>query len=336
MAGETSPPVDLIAAFKAEAEANEFRANRVEKLRRLEQAGINAYPYRFDRTADAAGLDARFADLGSGEETGEKVVVAGRIRAIRNSGMFIDLHDASGKIQVYSHKQILDEAAMTLLAALDLGDVIGVEGRVRRTKRGELTIDATALTVLAKALLPLPEKFHGLSDLETRYRQRYLDLIVNPQSRTTLRGRSKVVATVRETLIADGFLEVETPMLHVIAGGATAKPFVTHHNALGLDLYLRVAHELHLKRLIVGGLSDKLFEINRNFRNEGISTRHNPEFTMLELYQAYADYTDVMSLTERLVAAAATAATGGTLVVYGAHELEFAAPWPRPLHGGIG
>jgi lysyl-tRNA synthetase class 2 len=216
-----------------------------------------------------------------------------------------------------------------MLRLLDLGDMIGVEGIVRRTPRGELTVNAATVTVLAKALLPLPEKFHGLADLETRYRQRYLDLIVNPESRETLRRRSLIIAGIRRLLLERGYLEVETPMLHTIAGGATAKPFVTHHNALDMDLYLRIAPELHLKRLIVGGLSDKVFEINRCFRNEGLSPRHNPEFTSLELYEAYADYTDMMALTETLIAGAAEAVCGATKVTYGDRTIDLTPPWPR-------
>jgi lysyl-tRNA synthetase, class II len=199
---------------------------------------------------------------------------------------------------------------------------------VRRTPRGELTINAERVAVLAKALLPLPEKFHGLADLETRYRQRYLDLIVNPESRETLRRRSRIIGAMRRLLLERGYLEVETPMLHTIAGGATAKPFITHHNALDIDLYLRIAPELHLKRLVVGGF-DKVFEINRCFRNEGLSPRHNPEFTSLELYAAYADYTDMMAITEELVAAAATASGGATEITYGGKAIDLTPPWPR-------
>ncbi len=248
---------------------------------------------------------------------------------MRNSGMFLDLHDASGKIQIFNHKDYLPEADLATLRALDIGDLIGVEGRVRRTPRGELTVNAARLTVLAKALRPLPEKYHGLADIELRYRQRYLDLIVNPASRETLRRRSLIVATLRRHLAAAGYLEVETPMLHTIAGGASAKPFVTHHNALDIDLYLRIAPELHLKRLLVGGLSDRLFEINRCFRNEGLSPRHNPEFTSLELYEAYVDYTAMMALTEELIAEAAKAATGGLQIEYGGTRIDLTPPWPR-------
>ncbi len=306
-----------------------LRAVRLGKLDALRGMGIDPYPARFARSDEATALETRYAELPAGADSGDTVRVAGRILAIRNSGMFIDLHDASGKIQIFGHKDFLPEAGLALLKLLDIGDVIGVEGRVRRTPRGELTVNAAALTVLAKALRPLPEKFHGLSDIELRYRQRYVDLIVNPQSRETLRRRSRVISGMRAFLMERDYLEVETPILHTIPGGASAKPFVTHHNALDMDLYLRIAPELHLKRLIVGGLSDKVFEINRCFRNEGLSPRHNPEFTSLEVYEAYVDYTAMMSLTEALVAHVAERVCGGTRVSYGGTEIDLAAPWPR-------
>ncbi len=306
-----------------------FRAVRVGKLASLRGLGVEPYPVKYDRSDEAAALDGRYAELAAGAETDDGVRIAGRIRAMRNSGMFIDLHDASGKTQVFCHRDHLPERDLAVLRLLDIGDSIGVEGKVRRTPRGELTVNAVALTLLAKALRPLPEKYHGLADIELRYRQRYLDLIMNPQSRETLRRRSQVVAAMRSYLAGRGYLEVETPMLHAIAGGASAKPFVTHHNTLDIDLYLRVAPELHLKRLVVGGLSDKLFELNRCFRNEGISPRHNPEFTSLELYEAYVDYTAMMRLTEAIVAHAAAAATGGTKVGYGGVEIDLTPPWPR-------
>ncbi len=306
-----------------------LRRVRLDKLETLRGMGIDPYPVGFSRTDQAAALDERYAALPAGTETNEPVRVAGRIRAARNSGMFIDLHDASGKIQIFSHKDSLPPEDLALLRLLDIGDLIGVEGRVRRTPRGELTVNATALTLLAKALRPLPEKYHGLADIELRYRQRYLDLIMNPQSRETLRRRSLIIAEMRAWLLARGYLEVETPMLHTIPGGAAARPFVTHHNALDIELYLRIAPELHLKRLVVGGLSDKVFEINRCFRNEGLSPRHNPEFTTLELYEAYADYTDMMTLTEQIVAQAAETAAGGLRISYGGTAIDLTPPWPR-------
>jgi lysyl-tRNA synthetase, class II len=323
-------PRDEAAAFRASNASNEFRQARLVKLEAMKALGVNPYPYRFQRSILAADIATQFANLTDGEKPDVAAVeVAGRIRSIRNSGMFIDLHDASGKVQVFSHKDFLSEEQVALVKLLDIGDMIGVTGQVRRTPRGELTIDATKVVVLAKALLPLPEKYHGLSDLETRYRQRYLDLIMNPESRDTLRKRSLIIAAIRSFLIERGFLEVETPMLHTIAGGATAKPFITHHNALDMDLYLRIAPELHLKRLIVGGLSDKVFEINRNFRNEGVSPRHNPEFTMMELYWAFADYNDIRTLLEQMVEHAAIAANGTTKVMVGENEIDFTAPWAR-------
>jgi len=306
-----------------------LRSVRLAKLEALRERGIEPYPVGFARSDEAATLEARYAALAAAGETGDTARVAGRIRAIRNSGMFIDLHDASGKIQIFSHKDYLPEAELATLRLLDIGDLIGVEGKVRRTPRGELTINATKLTVLSKALRPLPEKYHGLADIELRYRQRYVDLIMNPQSRETLRRRSRVVSEMRAYLLERGYLEVETPMLHTIQGGASAKPFVTHHNALDMDLYLRIAPELHLKRLLVGGLADGVFEINRCFRNEGLSPRHNPEFTTLEVYEAYVDYTAMMSLTEALVRRAAERVCGGGRISYGGTVIDLTPPWPR-------
>ncbi len=306
-----------------------LRSVRLAKLDALRELGVEPYPAAFDRSDQAAALEARYAELPAGGETGDVVRVAGRVRAVRNSGMFIDLHDASGKIQIFSHKDYLDEPGLATVKLLDIGDLIGVAGTVRRTPRGELTVNAATVTVLAKALRPLPEKFHGLSDIELRYRQRYVDLIMNPQSRETLRRRSRVVSEMRAYLLDQGYLEVETPMLHTIQGGASAKPFVTHHNALDMELYLRIAPELHLKRLLVGGLADGVFEINRCFRNEGLSPRHNPEFTTLEIYVAYVDYTAMMSLTETLISRVAERVCGGTKISYGGTEIDLSPPWPR-------
>src|SRR5436305_12516800 len=234
-----------------------LRSVRIGKRDSLEALGIDPYPYSFERTHEAGQLERRYTGLAAGDETDDRVRVAGRIRAMRNSGMFTDLHDASGKIQIFCHKDHLSTEQLALVRLLDIGDLIGVEGLVRRTPRGELTVNATEVTLLAKSLRPLPEKYHGLADIELRDRQRYLDLIMNPQSRETLRRRSRVVAAMRAFLLARGYLEVETPMLHSIPGGAAAKSFMTHHNALDMELYLRIAPELHLKRLVVGGLSDK-------------------------------------------------------------------------------
>ncbi|MGH6990882.1 MAG: lysine--tRNA ligase [Stellaceae bacterium] len=308
---------------------NPFRAARRQKLAALQERGIAPYPYAFPVTAAARSLDERYAGLDQGATTEDEVAVAGRIRAIRNSGLFLDLHDTSGKVQIFCHKDVLDGDGLALVKLLDLGDLIGIEGKVRRTPRGELTINATRVTLLAKSLLPLPEKYHGLADIETRYRQRYLDLIMSEESRTTLRNRSRIVASIRRLLDARGFLEVETPMLQAIPGGAAAKPFITHHNALDIDLYLRISPELYLKRLLVGGLSDKLYEINRNFRNEGISPRHNPEFTLLELYEAHVDYYAMMEVTEHLITETAKEVCGSLPIVYQGRDIDLTPPWQR-------
>ena len=302
---------------------------RLEKRSELAAEGIDPYPYRFDQSDHAQDLQDRFAALADDTKTDTDVALAGRIRAYRNSGMFIDLHDASGKIQVFCHKDNLDEPVLALVRRLDIGDLIGVQGRIRRTRRGELTVDASDVTILSKALLPLPEKYHGIQDVEARYRQRYVDLIVTPEARETLRARSRIIAAIRRTLDERAFLEVETPMLQSLQGGAAARPFVTHHNTLDINLFLRIAPELYLKRLIVGGLSERVYEIGRCFRNEGISPRHNPEFTMLELYQAYADQHDMMTLVEDLLGAAADAAGNSRTVTYGDHEIALSGPFRR-------
>jgi lysyl-tRNA synthetase class 2 len=308
---------------------NQFRAARLEKLAALKQLGIAPYPYAFPVSTDAAALEAKYADLVAGATTEDAVAVAGRIRAMRNNAMFVDLHDATGKIQIFNHKDFLSAEQFQLLKLLDLGDIVGVEGKVRRTPRGELTVNAARVTLLTKTLLPLPEKYHGLADIETRYRQRYLDLIMSADSRDTLRRRSRIIASIRRLLTVRGFLEVETPMLQAIPGGAAAKPFVTHHNTLDIDLYLRISPELYLKRLLVGGISDRVFEINRNFRNEGISPRHNPEFTLLELYQAYVDYFAMMEMTEHLIAETAREVCGTLRVTYQGQAIDLTPPWQR-------
>jgi lysyl-tRNA synthetase class 2 len=312
---------------KSPKDAREAKARNLESLRAL---GVEPYPHTFHRGHGAGELQAMHAGLAAEERAEGPVSVAGRVMAYRNSGMFMDLHDPSGKIQVFSHKDHLDEANLALLKLIDLGDIVGVEGTVRRTKRGELTVDAKRLTMLTKTLEPLPEKYHGLTDVEQRYRQRHVDLTVNRESRDAFVKRSRIVSALRATFAGRGLLEVETPMLQAIAGGATAKPFVTHHNALGIDLFLRIAPELYLKRLIAGGLADGVFEIGRCFRNEGISTRHNPEFTMVEAYVAYADYFDMMELVESAVAAAAKASNDGALSVrFGETDIDLTPPWPR-------
>lgn len=314
---------------ESHSQKENIRQARVQKLTDLADKGINPYPYSYNKDANAADLQEKYKMLESGEETGDTYSIAGRVMAMRNSGMFIDLMDASGKIQVFCHKENMKEEAINMLKLVDIGDVVGFTGSIRRTPRGELSLKATKYKILAKALLSLPEKFHGLTDVETRYRQRYVDLIVNEESRDTLRKRSLIIQKIREYLTKQGFLEVETPMLHTQAGGATAKPFITHHNALDMDLFLRIAPELHLKRLMVGGLSEKIFEINRCFRNEGLSPKHNPEFTLLELYQAYVDYNEMMALTENMISSIAQEVLGTMKIQYGDTEIDLTPPWDR-------
>lgn len=306
-----------------------IRQGRIQKLTDLADKGINAYPYSYNKDADATYLHEKYKDLPIGEETEDFYSVAGRIMAMRNSGMFIDLMDSTGKIQVFCHKENLDEEAIKVLKLIDIGDIIGCYGSIRRTPRGELSIKVKSYKLLSKALLSLPEKFHGLTDVETRYRQRYVDLIVNEESRDKLRMRSLIVQKIREYLTAQGFLEVETPMLHPQAGGASARPFITHHNTLDMDMVLRIAPELYLKRLMVGGLSEKIFEVNRCFRNEGLSPKHNPEFTMIELYQAYVDYNEMMALEENMVSWIAQELLGTMKIKYGENEIDLTPPWDR-------
>lgn len=307
----------------------QIRQTRIQKLADLADKGVNPYPYSFSKDANAADLQEKYKDLAAGEETEDVYSVAGRVMAIRNTGMFIDLMDDSGKIQIFSHKENLSEDQMKILKLIDIGDIVGFTGTIRRTPRGELSIKSTSLKLLSKSLLPLPEKFHGLTDVETRYRQRYVDMIVNEDVRKTFVLRSKIIQKIREYLTKQGFLEVETPMLHPQAGGANARPFITHHNTLDMDMFLRIAPELYLKRLMVGGLSEKIFEINRSFRNEGIDIRHNPEFTMMELYQAYVDYNEMMALTENLISSIAQDLLGTMKIQYGENEIDLTPPWDR-------
>jgi lysyl-tRNA synthetase class 2 len=310
----------------------EQAAQRRAHLEEIANAGAAAYPHKFDRTTSVTGIVAA-----QGEKTSEaleserpEVTTAGRIVGMRSFGKanFLVLSDGHARLQVYVRADSISEADFALFGRLDVGDSIGVSGRVFRTKTKELTIWAASLTFLVKCLLPLPEKWHGLSDVETRYRQRYLDLIVNPESRRVFEVRAHVVAAIRAFLNRRGFLEVETPMMQPMAGGALARPFVTHHNALDIDLYLRIAPELYLKRLTVGGF-ERVYEINRNFRNEGISTQHNPEFTMLEFYEAYVDYEHLMRMTEEMLAEVAREATGAVEATFGEHTISFAAPFRR-------
>ena len=312
---------------------------RQRKLAELQRLGCPPYPNDF-RPRDLAGeLAARHAETAGDalDATPVRVALAGRLMAIRDFGKaaFVQLQDRSGRLQVYVTRAEVGEEQFAVYRLLDLGDLVGVEGRLFRTRTGELTVLADRVRYLAKALRPLPEKWHGLQDVEVRYRQRSLDLLVNPEVRRVFATRAEILQATRAFLAARGFLEVETPMMQAIAGGALARPFVTHHNALDLDLFLRIAPELYLKRLIVGGL-DRVFELNRSFRNEGVSTQHNPEFTMLEFYQAYAAYEDLMALTEELVAELATRVAGGLRVRWGEHEIDLTPPWRRlPLKDAV-
>jgi lysyl-tRNA synthetase class 2 len=292
--------------------------------------GPNAYPYRFDRTTTIANIKERFDSLEPGGETEEHVLVAGRIATIRSHGKvaFADLKDATGTIQLFAQRAVLGDAGMAAFLELSVGDIVGAEGDIVMTKRGELSIKLGATTVLAPCLRPMPEKWHGMTDVETRYRQRYLDLISNPDARRNVEARAVANAAIRAFLDERGFLEVETPVLHPVAGGALARPFVTHHNALDIDLYLRIAPELYLKRLLIGGF-ERVYELNRVFRNEGVSTKHNPEFTMLEAYEAYVDYDDTMALVEDLVKAIARAVNGSLELAIGDTAIDLGAPFKR-------
>jgi lysyl-tRNA synthetase, class II len=307
------------------------RALRLKKLDDLRERGIDPYPVRFDRTATAAELHAKYDDaLDAGGETDDRVRVAGRVMLIRRQGKltFATLRDGTGTVQLFVSRSVIGDDAFERFDELDLGDWVGVDGTVMKTKKGELSVKAMSFELLSKALRPLPDKWHGLADVDTRYRQRYVDLIANDDARRVFEIRFATITAIREFLIGRGYVEVETPVLHNIPGGATARPFETHHNALDTDLYLRIALELHLKRLLVGGM-EKVFEIGRVFRNEGLSTRHNTEFTMLELYEAYADYTDMMALTEQVVSHAAERAIGTTQIEWGGHHIDLAPPWER-------
>jgi len=309
----------------------EWERDRLAKAERLRQAGIEPYARSFEGRT----LLGEITELHSSLEPGQKAEgshyrVAGRVMARREHGkaVFLTLRDGWDDLQVYGNVDALGEESFERLGDLDLGDIIGAEGHVFRTRRGELTLFADSWTLLTKSLRPLPEKFHGLQDRETRYRQRYVDLVANPDVAWQLRARGKLVSSMRRYLEGQGFVEVETPILQPLAGGALARPFVTHHNALDTDLYLRIAPELYLKRLLVGGF-DRIFEIGKNFRNEGISLVHNPEFTMMELYWAYVDYNAIMELVENMIPALAVDVIGTTEIVIGEHSLDLRPPWPR-------
>jgi len=303
---------------------------RLKKLQELKERGIDPYPARFSRSHSVADVIACFSRLREGERSSESVAIAGRLTAIRRMGKaaFFDLLDEGNRIQVYASTEQMEEPSFRELGTSDVGDFLGVTGAVFRTKSGELTVEVAEWRLLAKSLRPLPEKWHGLKDVELRYRYRSLDLMANQGVRELFLRRSRLIAAMRRFLDARGFVEVETPMMQPLAGGATARPFVTHHNALGIDLYLRIAPELYLKRLVIGGL-DRVYEVGKNFRNEGVSTEHNPEYTMLEIYEAYSDYEGMMSLVEALVSATAGEVVGSTRVTYQGNEIDLAPPWKR-------
>ncbi|MDS9998685.1 lysine--tRNA ligase [Bacillus atrophaeus] len=315
-------------------ELNDQLQVRRDKMNQLRDNGIDPFGKRYDRSHQSEQIIAAYQEL-SKEELEEKaieVTIAGRMMTKRGKGKagFAHLQDLEGQIQIYVRKDSVGDEQYEIFKTSDLGDLIGVTGKVFKTNVGELSVKATSFELLTKALRPLPDKYHGLKDVEQRYRQRYLDLIVNPDSKNTFIARSKIIQAMRRYLDDHGYLEVETPTMHSIPGGASARPFITHHNALDMPLYMRIAIELHLKRLIVGGL-ERVYEIGRVFRNEGVSTRHNPEFTMIELYEAYADYQDIMSLTENLIAHIAQEVLGSTTIQYGEEQIDLKPEWKR-LH----
>lgn len=318
--------------------SEDLRATRIEKLEQLKALGMNPFAYRWQSTHTMADLQSKYAALPNGEEQADDVAIAGRIMARRVFGKlaFFTLQDETATIQLYLEKNRIQEcmgeqdgeAFEHLKQLTDIGDIIGVTGTLKRTDKGELSVYVKTYTMLTKSLLPLPDKFHGLTDVATRYRQRYVDLIVNPEVRETFRRRALITASIRRYLDQQGFIEIETPVLMSEAGGADARPFVTYHNTLEMDLYLRIATELHLKRLVVGGF-EKVFELGRIFRNEGVSTRHNPEFTSIEVYQAYADYNDMMDLTEAIITTAAQEVLGTLKINYQGTEIDLTPPWRR-------
>ena len=310
-----------------ETDLNEQMQVRLDKMHKIEEKGLKPFGYRYENTHRSGDVKEQFDALSEAET---EVKLAGRVMAIRGHGKtcFMDMQDKDGRIQVYVRKDVLGEDNYALIKMMDIGDTVGVTGTVFRTHMGEVSIKASALEMLSKSLRPLPEKWHGLKDVETRYRQRYVDLIVNPDVRDTFVKRSQIIRSVRNVLDSHGFLEVETPILNTIAGGAAARPFISYHNALDMQVYMRIAPELYLKRLIVGGM-DRVYELGRVFRNEGIDNRHNPEFTSVEIYQAFADYRDMMDLTEEVVVKTAEEVLGTTKIVYEGTEIELASPWKR-------
>lgn len=327
MAEVKNKPNTEEAAVLTENEINEQMQVRIDKMHKIEEHGWKPFGYRFLYTHRAADIAAQFDEL-SEKET--EVKMAGRIMAIRGHGKtcFMDMQDKTGRIQVYVRKDVIGEENYALIKLMDIGDTVGITGTAFRTHMGELSIKANSVEMLSKSLRPLPEKWHGLKDVETRYRQRYVDLIVNPEVRDTFVKRSQIIRSVREVLDSHDFLEVETPILNTIAGGAAARPFISYHNALDMQVYMRIAPELYLKRLIVGGM-DRVYEMGRVFRNEGIDNRHNPEFTSVEIYQAFADYRDMMDLTEEVVVKTAEKVLGTTTINYEGTAIELASPWKR-------
>lgn len=327
MAEVKNKPNTEEAAVLTENEINEQMQVRIDKMHKIEEHGWKPFGYRFLYTHRAADIAAQFDEL-SEKET--EVKMAGRIMAIRGHGKtcFMDMQDKTGRIQVYVRKDVIGEENYALIKLMDIGDTVGITGTAFRTHMGELSIKANSVEMLSKSLRPLPEKWHGLKDVETRYRQRYVDLIVNPEVRDTFVKRSQIIRSVREVLDSHDFLEVETPILNTIAGGAAARPFISYHNALDMQVYMRIAPELYLKRLIVGGM-DRVYEMGRVFRNEGIDNRHNPEFTSVEIYQAFADYRDMMDLTEEIVVKTAEKVLGTTTINYEGTTIELASPWKR-------
>ncbi len=307
-----------------------FDTTKIDKIQDLLKRGVTVYPYKFERTDTIDEIKERFSDIGHAKSE-EQVSTAGRIYVIRQHGktIFADMGDSGGRIQLYLRKNDLGEGPFNLFKHyIDAGDIIGVVGHVFRTKMGEITIWVDRFELLAKSICPLPEKFHGLKNVETRYRQRYLDLIMNEESRKTFRTRSRILSLLRQFLFERDYLEFETPILQPVYGGANARPFVTYHNYLDQKLYLRIAPELYLKRLVVGGF-EKVFEISKNFRNEDIDTNHNPEFTMVEIYEAYQDYNDMMNLTEEIIAHLVQEVHGTSTLSFAGHELDVTRPWRR-------
>lgn len=310
-----------------ESEINEQMQVRLDKMHKIEEHGWLPFGHKFEWSHHAADIAEQFEELSANETI---VRLAGRVMAIRGHGKtcFMDLMDKSGRIQLYVRKDAIGEDNYALIKMMDIGDIVGVCGTVFRTHMGELSIKAVSLEMLSKSLRPLPEKWHGLKDIEMRYRQRYVDLIVNPEVRDTFVKRSQIIKSVREILDNRDFLEVETPIMHSIAGGAAARPFITYHNALDMQLYMRIAPELYLKRLIVGGM-ERVYELGRVFRNEGIDIKHNPEFTIVEIYQAFADYKDMMELTETIVSQTAQKVLGTMKITYEGQEIDLTPPWNR-------